>query len=135
MKRFLLVLAVAMTGLAVIPTDAVARGCRARTEVRIGFGRDRPWFGEVRHPDRGRYRSDRNRCDDRGSSWGRQGQQACDHRGARQITQQVWVPATIRTVVVGYSPCGEPRYDRVRVPGHWDTVVTGHRCGTCGAGW
>ena len=147
MKRFLLVLAVAATGLAGIPTDAHARCRRGGTEVRIAFGQDRPWFGEIRYSERDRWGSPRNRCDsrdgcrsdgdrrdDRYSSW-RNDRRSCDHRRAESITRQVWVPATYRTVVVGLSRCGEPRTDRVRVPGHWDTVVTGHHCGTCGASW
>lgn len=132
MKSHLLVLAIAAAGLSV-PSDADARDRRGGTDVRISFGQDRPWSADIRHSDR--HRPGRDRCDARRPSWRHHDQPVCNHRNARQLTEQIWVPATVRSVVVGYSHCGEPRYGRVRVPGHWDTVVTGHRCGDCGSSW
>ena len=148
MQRLLLVLALGVAGLFGVPNDAAAARHRSGGEIQIGFGRHGSWFeasyssrrdrdrcdSRDRCDDRDRYRS-RDRCDQGRSSWDRHGHQACDHRAAVSITRDRWVPATYRTVVVGYSRCGEPRYDRVRVQGYWDAVVTGHRCGSCGASW
>jgi hypothetical protein len=148
MQRFVLVLALGVAGLLGVPNDAWAGHRHSGAEVQIGFGRHGSWFeasyssGHDRDRRESRDRCDnrdrcgsRDRCDAGRSSWDRHGQQACDQRGAASISRQVWVPATYRTVVVGYSRCGEPRYDRVRVPGYWDTAATDHRCGSSGASW
>jgi hypothetical protein len=51
------------------------------------------------------------------------------------VYNNVWVPARYETVFVGYGRFGAPIYRTVCVsPGHWETVVVGHRCGGCGVG-
>jgi hypothetical protein len=51
------------------------------------------------------------------------------------VYNRVWVPARYETVFVGYGCFGTPIYRTVCVsPGHWETVIAGHRCGGCGIG-
>ena len=155
MPRHALVLVLALAAFAA-PAHAGSRHHRSDGyDLTIGVNRHGPWFSASYSQgwDRGRgcdrgcddrrdcghRRStscdDRRGCDDRG--WSRSGYgRSCDHRGYDEsITQDQWVPAPNRTVVVGYRRCGEPIYDRERVPGHWESVVIGHRCGRCGSRW
>lgn len=49
------------------------------------------------------------------------------------VYNRVWVPARYGTVIVGYGFSGAPIYGTACVsPGHWENVLVGYRCASCG---
>ena len=114
MRRLIAVLALSLTGVAGVASDAQAGG------TRVGFSACRtPSFGYGRSFSRfgNRYRGF---------------QRIRRHvHSFRNFAHRVWVPPVYRSVVIGYDRCGAALYDRRLVKAGYYRNVRYRGCG-CG---